>query len=283
MENAGGVLTKVGETLPVTINMTPGSFSLQPERLVFADNRDMVVIVSPDGRQRTVRATGLFQMARPSLSPDGARAAVQASEDPAVPAGSLDIYIVDLATGSWRKISNLPVNEESPEWFPRSNKIAYSSFSPTEGIDLHVYDVDKQQEALLVKGAGGIHVAVSPDERTIFVPSVMRLYDATSGQVVADLRTAMLSALQQAGYAPDQRFPGQGNRGTYPLDATFSPDSKLIVFDGAVKKGDQYGVILARMAVDGSGFAVLQDMLDVNPTFSNNHNFSQTNPYWLGG
>ncbi|MSQ26443.1 MAG: hypothetical protein EXR49_09335 [Dehalococcoidia bacterium] len=118
--------------------------------VVFPSGGDRLMIVAPNGISRTVQATGLFQIARPSLAPDGRSAAVQASEDPSTPVGSLNIYLVDLANGTWRRNCDRPVNEESPEWFPRSNRIAYSSFSPIAGVNLHVYDLDAQREVLTV-------------------------------------------------------------------------------------------------------------------------------------
>jgi photosystem II stability/assembly factor-like uncharacterized protein/Tol biopolymer transport system component len=275
------VLTKLGERLPVTIQLIPGNFSISPEHVVFTDNQDTVHLVSPAGAVQRARAQGLYQMGRASLSPDGARVAVQASEDPRVPPGSLNIYVVELASGQWRRISALPVNEESPRWFPRSNRIAYSSFDPDAGLDLHIYDWVQQREVQVIRGAGGISVAISPDERMLFEPSLVRLYNLASGQMTADLRPAVIAALTRAGYEMDTRYPGQANRGTAMLDATFSPDGTAIVFDSAVKRGDRYGNIIAQISTQGADFRVLQDMLPVNPAFSNLNNYSQVNPVWL--
>ena len=254
---------------------------MSAERVVFTDNQDTVRIAAPNGSLQRVRAPGLYQMGRASLSPDGARVAVQASEDPRVPPGSLNIYVVELANGQWRRISNLPVNEESPRWFPQSNKLAYSSFDPASGIDLHIYDWSQQREVQVARNAGGISVAISPDERTLFEPGLMRLYSLTSTQMMIDLRPAVIAAIVRAGYEIDTRYPGQANRGTAMLDATFSPDGAFIIFDSAVKRGDQYGNIIAQMTTQGSDFRVLQDMIPVNPAFSNLNNYSQLNPIWL--
>jgi hypothetical protein len=109
----------------------------------------------------------------------------------------------------------------------------------------------------------------------------MRMYALPSGTLETDLEDEVLAGLAAAGYAPDTRFPGQANRGTFPLDGAFSPDGREILVDGAVVKDGRYGVILARIGVDGSSFTVLSHLIAVDPARSNQHNFSQLNPAWL--
>ena len=113
--------------MPTTIDTFLSGYSINKDKVVFTDNRSTLIIITPSGEQKNVLVSGLYQMGRPTLSPDGLSVAVQASEDPAVPPNSLNIYIVSLATGAWQRISNLPVNEEGPRWYPHSSKIAYSS------------------------------------------------------------------------------------------------------------------------------------------------------------
>ncbi|MSQ26442.1 MAG: hypothetical protein EXR49_09330 [Dehalococcoidia bacterium] len=110
----------------------------------------------------------------------------------------------------------------------------------------------------------------------------MRLYDATTGSQTADLRAAAIAGVRGAGFELDTRYPGQANRGTYPLDGTFSPDGRTIVFDGAVRRGSDYGVVMAQISVTGADFRMLSDLVVVNPAFSNNNNYSQLNVVWLG-
>ena len=91
-----------------------------------------------------------------------------------------------------------------------------------------------------------------------------------------------MSGLDDLGYQPDTRFPGQANRGTFPLDADFSPDGGHIVFDGAVERDGTYGVVIFQMTITGDEITPLTGMIDVDPVVSNNHNYSQLNPSWLG-
>ena len=279
----GAFLLKLSDVMLTTVNTFPSGYSINKDKVVFTDNMNTVITIAPDGQQKNITASGLYQMGRPTLSPDGLTVAVQASEDPAVPANSLNIYTVSLANGAWQRISNLPVNEEAPRWFPRSNKVAYTSFSPTDGINIHIYDVSAQREVMQIGNmAGGLSLAITADEKYILSPSLMRIYDLQTGNMTTDLRPTILTALTNAGFEQDTRFPGQANRGTYTLDGSFSPDGKTIVFDGAVKRGTSYGLIMARINVDGTGFTLLSDIIPNTPSFSNNNNYSQINPYWLG-
>src|SRR5260370_7932863 len=102
--------------------------------------------------------------------------------------GNVDIFVVSFSAGSFRKISDLPWNEEAPEWFPQSNRVAYSSFSPSDGVNLHVYDLDLDKETLLVKDGGALHLAVSPDEKPILYSCPLRAYAPLPYMSVAHLR-----------------------------------------------------------------------------------------------
>ena len=239
-----------------------------------------MVLVDTDGVERHVPVPGLFQIVRPSFSPDGKSVAVQAVESLSG-AEDLNIYIVDLENGEAERISFLDVNEESPEWFPNDNRIAYTSFSPVEGIKIHIYDVDAGQEQSTF-GDGAIHLAISPDGSLILNPQQVLLYDVATGLIVSDLKDKVMSGLQALGYQPDTRLPGQANRGAFPLDADFSPDGDRIVFDGAVEQDGTYGVVIFQMTITGDEMTALTSIIEVDPAVSNDHNFSQLNPVWLG-
>lgn len=272
-------LTLLNGQLSTSIVLTSAGFDINESKVVFVSD-SIVFVVSPNDSQQQIVINGLRYMARPSLSPNGNRIVVQASIFPDAPPRDLNIYAVDLQTRQYQRIGTSPDNEESPEWFPLSNKIAYSSFSPQTGIDLHVYDLAAQREVLLIPGAGGIHLAISPDESKILEPGRMRIYNATTGAQLSDLDSTVTIALNNAGYNVDTRYPGQANRGTFPLDGDFSTDGQFIVFDGAVEKSGQYGVILCRVSVTGQSFEILSNLIAVDPTFSNNYNYSQLNPMY---
>jgi len=286
------LLTQAGTLIhPLTdsgpINVSP---SACPDggNFVFTSDRSgtpQIYTESLDGGEaHRVTYKGSYNTA-PSFSPDCRYVAVQASATPDIVGGveDLNIYIVDLDTGVVRRIGALPYNEESPRFFPVGNRLAYSSFSPTEGVNLHVYDFDVDAEVLLAQGEGALQIAISPDGSRIFDPRTMRMYDAVSGAVTLDLLAPIAAALPQAGFDFDTRFrdePGTPNRGMYPLDASFSPDGLEVVLDWAVRRGPDFGNILVKLRLATRQMTVVSDLAPTNPEFTNHNNFSQLNPLW---
>lgn len=264
----------------VDVSLPSGGFDVGPGVIVLPGENGLR-LVAPDGTVRDV-ATDLGHVARPSLSPDGMRAVVQATrgEPSDAPPRDLGIFVVDLATGEATAIASRPYNEESPEWFPDGRRIAYSSFSPEEGVDLHVFDLDAGLDVLDVDDAGAIHLAVSDDGTRILDPGRALLRDAATGEVVADLREEIVAGLEAAGWSVDTRFPGQAGRGTFPLDGDVSPAGDALVLDGAVERDGAHGVLLFRVAADGSAFEVLSGPFEVDPAATNGLNYSETNPLW---
>ena len=191
----------------------------------------------------------------------------------------MNIYVVNLTDGKYQRISFLPLNEESPEWFHTSNKIAYVSFSPQDGLMIHVYDADQKKEVLSIANAGGSQIAVSKDDKKILDPVRLKIYDARSGNVIADLKPNVLAGLNKSGYRISTQFPGQANLGAFALDGDFSKDGKHIVMDGAVTKNGVEQILMFTVSSDGLHFTVL-NTTNVDPSFSNNNNFSQLDPTW---
>ncbi len=269
-----------------SVRLAPVDFDIRPDKLVYADN-DTLMLVAPDGKETAVKVKGLYQMARPSFSPDGSMVAVQATDKPQAPEQAADpkklgIYLITLGSGSVRLISNpdsgLPA--ESPVWFHTANKVAYSTFSSETGVDIHIYDVDARQEAMVIEDAGWLHLAITPDDKHVLNVATLKLYDLVSGELVGDLKQKAESALQKAGYNAETKTVGDLGS-SFPLDGGFSPDGTSIVFDGAVEKDGKHGSITAKMKRDGTGFEVLTDLHEINSDFSNGNNFSQVNVTWL--
>jgi|GEM_PF-1208847 len=280
-------LSKIGSKVPFSITMSPVDFDILRDKAVYAQDTNLVVVM-PNGSEQKSTIPGIYQMARPTLSPDGTKVAVQATatqhpEGQAADFRELGIYVVDLNTKAARLISKVDPTggNEAPEWFHTSNKIAYSSFSPTNGIDLHIYNLDSGKEESVISSGGELHVSVSKDDKFILNSINMQIFDTASGQLVRNLKAQVITGLKAAGYQPDSQYDGHDHRGSFPLDGDFSPDGAQIVFDGAVVKDGQRGIIICTINQDGSGFKVVRKLLPVNPDFSNNNNFSQINPIWL--
>ncbi len=277
------ILSRVDSPLNTQIVMTPVSFDIRPDSAVYA-NDDTLYLVSPDGSKKTIKVPNLYQMARPAFSPDGKRVAVQAtpiSHPPGQTAdpGELKIFVISLDTGTPVQISppsNVP--NESPTWFKQSNKVVYSSFSATVGVDLHVYDVDKSQEILLIPGAGWHGIAVSKDDRLLLVPNSMRVYNLQTGAMVSDLRSVISAGIVQTGW---QLQTGVGDSKSPFWDGSWSPDGTQFVFDVAVQRNGQTGAVIFTTNADGSSVVVKTNLFSLNPAFSNNLNFSQLDPRWF--
>jgi hypothetical protein len=259
--------------------MSPVGFDLRGDVLVFPYPAGLVV-VNAFGQERQVPVAGLYGVVRPSLSPEGHRAVVQASATPGMPATNLDIFVISLDDGTYRKISTLPYNEESPAWFPRSNRVAYSSFSPTDGVNLHVYDLDLDKETLFVQDGGALAIAVSPDEKAILDFWRLRAYDTATGAVVADLRALIEAALPGTGYAMNTGHPGQGGRTSFVLAGAYSPDGASLVFDGTVTSDGGSGSVVFTTPLAAVSLTPATSLIQIQYSFSNGNNYSQLSPTW---
>lgn len=277
------ILSRIGSPLGFSAQMSPVDFDISASKAVYADD-DTLYIVSPDGRTSPVTVTGLYQMARPTLSHDGSRVAVQATRtahaagDAADPS-ELKIFVVDLADGSWEQISpDGTVPNESPTWFNQSNRLAYSSFSPTAGVDIHIYDLDKQREVLTIEDAGWHGLAVSKDDGRLLVPNSLKIYDTITGQQIADVNDSLSLGLLGLGY---QVVADAGDADSPFLDGDFSPDDKELVVDVAILRQGETRSLIVTINLQTNFVKVAAGPLSVNPAFSNNFNFSQVNPLWL--
>jgi hypothetical protein len=277
-------LVRLADPLLHAIQMSPVGWDMCGD-VVVAPSPDGLELTPAGGRSRSVRTEGIFRVARPSFSPDCRYVAVQASAtvDIIDDTEDLNIYVIDVETSGVVRVGDLPWNEESPRFFPIGVRLAYSSFSPTEGVNLHVYDVDEGREILRADGIGALQIAISPNGDRILDPRRMRLYDASTGAVVGDFLTALLDTLPATGFSLDERFkdePGMPDRGLYPLDASFSPDGAHVVLDWPLRRDDQFGNVLMRLALDDRQLSALTDLIPTNPEFTNHNNFSQLNPLW---
>jgi hypothetical protein len=287
LNTPSAVLGMIGEK-PPAIQLPPVDFDLHAKVLAHVLD-STVYLIQPDGTEQKIDIPGLYQMVRPTLSPDDKKLAVQATtKKPLANQASdfrdLGIYVIDLRTKQFVRANDIDPSggSEAPDYFHRADKVVYSNFNPTSrsGSRIRVYDIQKREEVLSIPGASSLHTAVSFDDRLIMDSIGLIIYDATSGKKLYDLKSQAVAAIQTAGYTLSSH-DGQNGRGSFPLDGDFAPDSKSIVFDGAVTKDGQEGFIICQINLDGTGFKILRDILPANPTFSNNFNFSQANPTWL--
>lgn len=295
----GGELEILDGTLPRRVDFGGIGYDVGRD-FVISTPGDGLVLHHADGKDERVAVPGLFALGRPSLSPDAKHVAVQATETRPAP-GSVPlftVYTVEIATGKWRRIAPIPAapdaQSELPFWYPSGDRIAHWG-TREQCLVIRVRDAATGNEVIAIgrNGTAGcyqpergvldgprFHVSVSRDSSRLLIPGQLQVYDAKTGALLADAHQRALDALAAAGYKPDARYPGQAGAGTFPLDGALSPDSRQIVFDGAVEKAGQFGVLLCRIDVDGTGFTVLRGPVQVEPRHSNFHNFSQLLPRW---
>lgn len=310
LNHPGGVIEVLEGSgpLPTRVEFVGNGYDVSDDFIVAGTGpNDGLTIFGADGTQRQIPVRGLFGIGRPSLSPDAKFVVVQATETP-IPADSpmpkfLTEYVIDLATGTFRRLvapgtQEFAEGRELPRWLSTGDRILYQTNDFSSGT-LPPCDIVRVVDAttgapLLTIGANGptgcfsptpasgprFHAEPSLDATKILIAGQLQMFDAKTGQLLGDVRKQALDGLAAAGYRPDARFRGQGGAGTFPLDGTISPDGKTITFDGAVEKDGQFGVILCRINVDGTGFTVVRPPVQVTPMFSNNHNYSQVLPRW---
>jgi hypothetical protein len=305
LDHPGGAIQVLDGSLQTPLTFAGIGYDVVSEFALFsAPDMSALMMVRADGSTQRVDVPGLYRIGRPSLSGDGTRVAVQASETPMAPGEpnpqTDTIYVVDLPAGTWHRVGAAPTRgdgstqSEQPAFFPSGDRVAHWA-AVNHCLVVEVRNAASGADLLTIGrgGTGGcyqpqrgildgprFHVAVSADSTRILIPGQMQIYDATTGALVTDLHQAVLNGLAAAGYQPDPRFPGAAGAGTFPLSGSFSPDGRFIAFDGAVVKGGVYGEILARIGVDGQGFTVLRGPIPAEPKYSNNFNFSQVLPRW---
>lgn len=305
LDHPGGEIQVLDGSLPTPLKVVGIGYDVIPALAISTTPDNAALIVTrANGRNQRVDVPGLYRIVRPSLAGDGTKVAIQASETP-IASGDPNpfndsIYVVDIPAGTWRRIGDVPIKgdastqSEQPAFFPSGDRVAYWAAS-NECLVVKVRNATTGAELLTIARGGidgcyqpqrGIldgprfHIAVSADSTKILIPGQMQIYDSTTGVLLKDLHKVVLDGLEAAGYQSDSRFPGAAGGGTFPLSGSFSPDGRFIAFDGAVQKNGVYGQILARIGIDGTGFTVLRALIPVNPSFSNNFNFSQLLPRW---
>jgi len=135
-------------------------------------------------------------------------------------------------------------------------------------FDLYEIAIDGYARTLLYKNTEGFEIGpVSRDKRHI---ALMRPRTTSDADIFVHDRTTNTTK---------NITEHTGTVNNSPSD--FSPDGTQLVFDGAVKQGAGSAIVIATMALDGSGFEVVAGPFTVDPTTTNGLNYSETNPMWI--
>lgn len=283
LEDQTGILSRVGMLLGFRAEMSPVDFDIAAMKAVYPDN-DRLFVLAPNGSRTTVTVDGLYQMARPTLSPDASRVAVQATTQ-IHPRGEtadpteLEIFVVNLSDGTWQQISQSGVlPTESPTWFNTVNRIAYSSFSVEDGVDIHIYDLDVPGEVSLIQDAGWHGLAISKDDTKLLIPNSLEVRSLPDGRLLEKLESRVVAGLSHLAFV---LALDAGDADSPFLDGDWSPNGTMIIFDVVVTESGTQRIAVVTATADGSDVTVVAGPLVANPEFSNNFNFSQLNPVWL--
>ena len=114
-------------------------------RLAFTSKsgaRDALVLYDIALRREVGRfqTDSLIALSSPTWSPDGAAIAVAGLDG----RGWQDLYRIDLATGSWGRLTHDPADDRDPSWHPDGTRIAWSSDRAAWGSDgvYHLFELD---------------------------------------------------------------------------------------------------------------------------------------------
>jgi Tol biopolymer transport system component len=193
--------------------------SLDGDRLVFAlppePELQQLTMFDRSGKAiRTLGEPGL--VAQPAFSPDGKRLAYLRHD---ADAGTVELWTIDLATGTAAKIASDKFQKVSPTWSPDGSYIAYQSNRGTyTGIYRRPADGAGDEEMLFRYTAGaiaGLLTDFSPD-----------------GQHIVFNDGGILAAAKLAGSDPLARKPIEMVREEYAAGfGRISPDGRYIAYN----------------------------------------------------
>ena len=132
------------------------------------DNDNWQLIVSgPDGTGAHKVADHVGQYSRPSWSPDETKIVIPLTGR----GGKTDLWIIDLATGERRQLTNTTEQEVDPDWSPDGTKIVFRRDIPPLGdAEIFVIDLTTGTEKRLTNHPGyDADPHFSPDGKTMIL------------------------------------------------------------------------------------------------------------------
>jgi Tol biopolymer transport system component len=123
-------------------------------RIIFASNRDGqndLYITSPDGIEITRLTTNaaLDSSSTPRLSPDGTMVAFSSTVN-----GNTDIYLLEIASGAIRRVTDALEKDSSPSWSPNGQQLAFESFRDGN-LEIYIVNADGSNLTRLTNDPSG--------------------------------------------------------------------------------------------------------------------------------
>ncbi|MDT8304267.1 MAG: hypothetical protein RQ760_22475, partial [Sedimentisphaerales bacterium] len=171
--------------------------------------------------------------AYPAYSPDGAWIAYMSNAD-----GDFDIYVMNLAEGVRRQLTDAPGRDGTPAWSPDGSRIAFQSYrdGPSQ---VYVMDADGENQRNLSNGPwNDEHPTWSSDGKRILFASDRPARDGEEGNIDLYEMRADGSDVRRITTTPEVE--------TYP---SWSPDGSRIACRKILPDGDWEVVV---MRADGS-------------------------------
>jgi TolB protein len=185
--------------------------------------------------------SGSFDDREPAVSPDGRQVAFASDRQ-----GGWDLYILDLATGEVRRITETPAFEGRPTWSPDGLWLAYESYDGRD-LDIFVRPVDSSQPPIQLTNAPSMDASPSWDPGP-YPPGCQECGRGRRIAFISDrdgLPDVFVANLDD----PNERYL---NLTQTPLvaevDPVFSPDGSAIAYSG---RGDGLDMIYV-VPLDGS-------------------------------
>ena len=212
--------------------LTP-ALSPDGNRIVFeALNQLWLMEIGGQPKQLT---SGTYYKQSPAWSPDGKQIAYSCEK-----AGTADIYILDLATKSERRVTNLADSAEiEPAWSPDGTKIAFQKDATTYTVDLVSGEIKEAIKATYEPGRASWSANGKAISLAALRPYSRRFREGTNVIETADLATGNVTLTEPAPYksistrsvdgpvySPDgsqMAFVMDGYLWTRPVDASGIP------------------------------------------------------------
>jgi TolB protein len=141
------------EEVPAT-EVPPTPIPPATGRIIFASNRDGgndLYITSPDGNEitRLTANASIDSSSTPRLSPDGTLVAFSSTIN-----GNTDIYLLEIASGAIRRITDAAEKDSSPSWSPNGQQLAFESFRDGN-LEIYIVNVDGSNLTRLTNDPSG--------------------------------------------------------------------------------------------------------------------------------